>query len=104
VIVLLVPQLWEWTDGGQAPTQICKAKMSTSEEEEYLGRFAAAPWRTVYTAAKKRLENAQFAGVMENHARVEAQWVCTPILVDQGDDVLTCRLTRPGGTPTGRSI
>lgn len=96
--------MWKWTDGGQAPTQVCKANMSTSEQEEYLGRFATGLWRMVYTAAKKKLENARFAGVMENHERVEGQWVCTRILVDDGDDVLTYRLTRRKGTPPGRAI
>lgn len=89
--------------------------MSTSEQEEYLGRFATGPWRMVYTAATKKLENARFAGVMENHERVEGQWVCTKILVDDGaapysttvdhgDHVLTYCLTRRKGTPTGRAI
>src|SRR5271154_1483661 len=65
VIVVSVPQLWEWTDGVQAPTQVCKADMSSDEQEEYLGRFAAAPWRTVYPAARKKIEDGRFAGGME---------------------------------------
>jgi len=99
---LLVPQLWEWTDGVQAAAQVCKAEMSSSEQEEYLGRFAAGPWRAVYTAAKKKLDDPKFAGVMGRRERIEAQWVCSRIPVDDGDGVLTYGVTRRRGTAAER--
>jgi len=77
--------------------------MSSDEQEEYLGRFAAAPWRTVYTAARKKLEDGRFAGVMERAERVEAQWVRRRIPMDEGDTVLTWRVSRRRGRRAERA-